>query len=311
LFALASADYSHLDNSTFVSDLIISLGQAIMQRMDYTEADLMSLLRSPKAAVVQLATRLLGRLSSLSQPLIEACTQALESFYTRWQTAYQLAELKRQDAKAQLPSLTQGVQSLIWALVQHQQFPARLIALLTSQDKREREFQLYTLTALLSLSQLSDKTVLQALDTLTQADVLQVSTLANQLLAKFGQVNKLQWQRLLAQPEILLTDNFKQVLSQAASESAYQAQVLPLLIAKQDLATLSNIAQDPQYSDSIRLGAIEGLARIVTPDAQAALQNIKAQANDQDIAKAAYRALRRLQRSQAKPKSTTLAGVNA
>ena len=195
--------------------------------------------------------------------------------------------------------------------MQHQQYPARVIALLTSQDKREREFQLYTLTALLSLPQLSDKTVLQALDTLTQADVLQVSTLANQLLAKFGQVNKLQWQRLLAQPEILLTDNFKQVLSQAASESAYQAQVLPLLIAKQDLATLSNIAQDPQYSDSIRLGAIEGLARIVTPDAQAALQTIKAQANDQDIAKAAYRALRRLQRSQAKPKSTTLAGVNA
>jgi ParB family chromosome partitioning protein len=315
LFELASADYSHLEKiggfETAVSELIISLGQAIMQRTDYTEADLMSLLRSPKAAVVQLATRLLGRLSSLSQPLIEACTQALESFYTRWQTAYQLAKLKRQDAKAQLPSLAQGVQSLIWALVQHQQYPARLIALLTSQDKREREFQLYTLTALLSLPQLSDKTVLQALDTLTQADVLQVSTLANQLLAKFGQVDKLQWQRLLAQPEILLADNFKQVLSQAASESAYQAQVLPLLIAKQDLATLSNIAQDPQYSDSIRLGAIEGLARIVTPDAQAALQTIKAQANDQDIAKAAYRALRRLQRSQAKPKSTTLAGVNA
>ncbi len=76
--------------------------------------------------------------------------------------------------------------------MQHQQYPARLIALLTSQDKREREFQLYTLTALLSLPQLSDKTVLQALDTLTQADVLQVSTLANQLLAKFGQVDKLQ-----------------------------------------------------------------------------------------------------------------------
>ena len=311
LFALASADYSHLDNSTFVSDLIISLGQAIMQRTDYTEADLISLIRSNKAAVVQLATRLLGRLSSLSQPLIDASTQALENFYTRWQTTYQLAELKRQDAKAQLPTLAQGVQSLIWALVQHQQFSTRIIALLNSQDKREREFQLYTLTALLSLPQLSDKYVLQALDALTQANVLQVSTLANQLLAKFGQVDKLQWQRLLAQPEILLADNFKQVLSQAASESAHQAQVLPLLIAKQDLATLSNIAQDSQYSDSIRLGAIEGLARIITPDAQAALQNIKAQANDQDIAKAAYRALRRLQRSQVKPKSTPVAGVSA
>jgi ParB family chromosome partitioning protein len=316
LFELASADYSHLDNTStftkFVSDLIISLGQALMQRADYTEADLLSLLRSNKAAVVQLATRLLGRLPSLSSPLIEACTQALESFYARWQNAYQLAELKRQDAQAQLPELAQGVQALIWVLVQHQQFPARILALLHSQAKRERELQLYILTALLSLPQLSDKAVLQALDTLTQADVLQVSTLANQLLAKFGQVDKLQWQRLLAQPEILLADNFKQVLSQAASDSAYQAQVLPLLIAKQDLATLSNIAQDRQYSDSIRLGVIEGLARIVTPAAQAALQHIKAQADDQDIAKAAYRALRRLQRSQAKPKSiTTVAGVNA
>ena len=211
-----------------------------------------------------------------------------------------------------MPELAQGVQALLWVLVQHQQFPARIIALLHSPAKREREFQLHTLTVLLSLPQLSNQAVLQALDTFTQADVLQVSTLANQLLAKFGQVAKLQWQRLLAQPEILLADNFQAVLSQAASESAYQAQVLPLLIAKQDLATLSKIAQDPQYSDSIRLGAIEGLARIVTPAAQAALQHIKAQADDQDMAKAAYRALRRLQRSQAKPKSTTtVAGVNA
>jgi ParB family chromosome partitioning protein len=316
LFELASADYSHLDKistfANFVNELIISLGQALMQRSDYAETDLISLVRSNKAAVVQLATRLLGRLPNVSSALIDACIQALENYYARWQTAYQLAELKRQDAQAQLPELVQGMQALIWFLVQQQQFSTRIVALLNSQTKQERDLQLYTLNALLALSHLENQVVLATLDKLTHADILQVSTLANQLLAKFGKLDKLQWQRLLAQPEVLLADNFKPVLSQAASESAYQAQVLPLLIAKQDLTTLARIAQDTQYSDSIRLGAIEGLARIVTPAAQAALQNIKAQANDQDIAKAAYRALRRLQRSQAKPNSTTtVAGVSA
>jgi ParB family chromosome partitioning protein len=89
--------------------------------------------------------------------------------------------------------------------------------------------------------------------------------------------------------------------------AAHQAQVLPLLIAKQEVPTLVQIANDQQQQEALRLGAIEGLARIMTAEAETALQTIKEAANDADISKAAYRALRRWQRSQAK--ATT--GVSA
>ena len=97
-----------------------------------------------------------------------------------------------------------------------------------------------------------------------------------------------------------MQDRFAKALSVAAASPAHQAQVLPLLIAKQEVTSLAQIANDPHQQETLRLGAIEGLARMITPAAEAALQQIKAAAKDEDISKAAYRALRRWQRSQAK-----------
>lgn len=140
----------------------------------------MSLLRSPKAAVCAIGNALTRALKQPVSALDWSLHTSLRDTYT---LANRLSISETQTPRCQSPitKLSARRTKLNLSVVQHQQYPARLIALLTSQDKREREFQLYTLTALLSLPQLSDKTVLQALDTLTQADVLQVSTLANRL----------------------------------------------------------------------------------------------------------------------------------
>ena len=93
-----------------------------------------------------------------------------------------------------------------------------------------------------------------------------------------------------------------------------QAHVLPQLIAVQDVLTLQQIAQDTQLTDHVRLGAIEGLAKIPTTAAQQALQQLSRglAPADEDLQSAAYRALRRLGRWMDKQKtksSTTGASV--
>lgn len=301
LLELMASDYSHQDDDSRAS-IIAQLGQGLLKRNDYSLDELQNLLAANKPEVVEFVTRLIGRMDEISQALASHLEQALETYFTHWQTAYQNLEQKPDHAEQQLTerALAKTLDQLLWTLVQHKLQPVRLLQLLTTERKSERNFQVQILTALLANDTMSEQSLLDALSRLQTSPSLQVSTLANQLLAKHQPEAKLNWQRLLAQPEALLHDHFAATLSSAAATAAHQAQVLPLLIAKHEVNTLAQIAHDPQQQEALRLGAIEGLARIITPEAASALQAIKDAASDADISKAAYRALRRWQRSQAK-----------
>lgn len=299
LLILIGADYSHQNTET---NMIVQLGQGLLNRSDYQVAELENLLAANKPELIELVARLIGRMDTLSKVLASKLEQALATYFVRWQIAYQRLEQKPDDNERQQTeaALTKALAQLLWTLVQHHLQPARLLQLLSTENKTERCFQVQILTALLVVEQITEKPLLAALVDLQNSPVLAVSSLANQLLAKHQPQVKLDWQRLLAQPETLLQDSFAKILSEAAATIAHQAQVLPLLITKQEVASLAQIANDPQQQETLRLGAIEGLARMVTPEAEIALQQVKAAAKDADISKAAYRALRRWQRSQAK-----------
>lgn len=301
LLELLGQDYAP-DDPSYAQFIVNSLGQGLLSRDDYSVDELQNLLAANKPEVVELVARLMGRMDKVSKALAASLEQALENYFARWQTAYQRLEQKPDDYERQQTekALTKTLEQLLWTLVQQHLQPARLLQLLTTENKAERTFQVQILTALLAVDTVNEKPLLEALSSLQTSPVVQVSTLANQLLAKYQPKAKLDWQRLLAQPEALMQDSFAKTLSEAAGSAAHQAQVLPLLIAKQEVKTLAQIANDKQQQEALRLGAIEGLARIVTPEAEAALQQIKEAANDADISKAAYRALRRWQRSQAK-----------
>ncbi|WP_298609700.1 HEAT repeat domain-containing protein [uncultured Thiothrix sp.] len=301
LLALLGKDYVP-DDPAYAHYIVAGLGQGLLKRSDYQTDELQALLAAQKPEVVEWVARLIGRMDKLTKTLATSLEQALETYFARWQTAYQRLEQKPDDPVRQETetTLVQTLDQLLWTLVQQNLQPAHLLQLLTTAQKAERHFQIQILTAFLALDKLSDKSVLEALSNLQSSPVLQVSTLANQLLAKHQPKAKVDWQRLLAQPEALLQDHFAKTLAEAAATAAHQAQVLPVLIAKQEVPTLAQIANDPQQQEALRLGAIEGLARIITPEAETALQQIKQAANDADISKAAYRALRRWQRSQAK-----------
>lgn len=301
LLELLGNDYVPQDPS-YAQYIVNSLGQGLLKRTDYSAEQLQTLLAANQPAVVEWGARLVGRMDKLAKTLATSLEQALESYFARWQTAYQRLEQKPDDDERQTTeqALSKTIEQLLWTLVQQHLQPARLLQLLSTEHKAERAFQVQILTALLAVDKVTEQPLLAALASLQSSPVLQVSTLANQLLAQYQPTAKVDWQRLLAQPDALLQGQFAQTLSAAAASAAHQAQVLPVLIAKQEVSTLAHIANDKQQQEVLRLGAIEGLARIVTAEAEAALQQIKQAANDADVSKAAYRALRRWQRSQAK-----------
>lgn len=86
------------------------------------------------------------------------------------------------------------------------------------------------------------------------------------------------------------------VLRDAAQQAHAQGAVLPHLIAQGDAAGLATVATDADQDLTVRVGAIEALARIATEPAQAALIEVGKSATDDALQKSAWRALRRAKR---------------
>ena len=88
------------------------------------------------------------------------------------------------------------------------------------------------------------------------------------------------------------------MLRGALGELHYQGVALPHLIALADIEGLAAVAENASLPEATRLGAIEGLAKI--PKAAAEVKLLIVARNDkeeEELRKAAWRALRRLKRS--------------
>lgn len=75
---------------------------------------------------------------------------------------------------------------------------------------------------------------------------------------------------------------------------------LPQLISHGDWQALLKVANDTHAEEALRVSAIEGLASIDEVQIDSALSKLTQEGGDEDINKAAYRALRRRQRAKAK-----------
>lgn len=296
LLMLLGADYA-LDDEDGLAELLRQLGDSLLKRDDCSAAELSKALQSENAVVVSIVARLLIRMKSLTKPVQQGLQATIERFYQRWQ-AQRLQFKKEQDWKGELERTQQVVQQLLWSGVQQGVESPVVTQLLNTQDKQERVFQLHILNALLARDGLYDTTMVGQLTALLQSPVHKVSELACQLLARDGDKTALNWENFLSQPEQLLGEQFTSALQTAAADSAHQAQALPVLISQGDTATLHAIAADAKQQESLRVGAIEGLARILTDAAGHALSDVHKNSADKDVAKAAYRALRRQQRGQ-------------
>ncbi|PJB38675.1 MAG: hypothetical protein CO108_18585, partial [Deltaproteobacteria bacterium CG_4_9_14_3_um_filter_63_12] len=87
-------------------------------------------------------------------------------------------------------------------------------------------------------------------------------------------------------------------LRAASSSAHYQGVALPHLIHLADVEGLSKAATDGKLSREAREGAIEGLARIASKDVEKAILAVAtSESEEEDLRKAAWRALRRARRA--------------
>jgi hypothetical protein len=247
-------------------------------------------------------------MQSLTGTVEQGLQDATQRFYQRWLAQRQPFRTEN-DRHGELERTQNVLQQLLWSCVQQGVKSDVVTQLLSTQDKQQRVFQLHILRGLLARDGLYDETMSALLTDLLTSPLHKVSELAAQLLAREGAGGMLDWQDFLTQPEQLHNDRFTSALQQAAAQRTSQAQVLPVLISRQDTVTLQAIAADEQQQESLRTGAIEGLARILNEAAGQALSDIHNNSADQDVARAAYRALRRQQRSRQKAAQSATAGA--
>jgi len=294
LLELLSADFADEDSA---DETIIAIAQALQAHTDLSDSALLDAIQAKHTRVVGIASRLLNRQPKLTKPLSKALSERSADYLSLWEKAYSDAQNGSYSEQEYLQETQSCLLALLATQVVHSIYDDTLLKLLATQEKTQRTFQEKILRELKAKEKISDKDLLSVIESLQQATLPSVRGTADQLMAKHTKTAKdLSWESFLTQPQVLQSGQFTADMQQAASDQAHQAQVLPTLIQQQDSDTLLSIAQDDDVKESLRVGAIEGLACILTEKASKALSDLHKNTKDTDLAKQAYRALRRQQR---------------
>lgn len=321
------------------------LRQALLQRREVTDEQILATLQHSDATLVEIAAHWLAQKTSLNPILSTGLAERLSQSMADWQQLEQQSHLPTATAQTQHDLSVQhtALQALLWSLVVHRQ-PHPAVGLLLGQTDsatqglwskwRTQIQQLFATTPTLDIRTLMSRKIYTPFQqTLLMGMLTQradhstvglpepwldwVSHFAQQQVAELRELAQSVLQQHQSQQQGDLAQLDLQQPEQrlhAMQQLEQQARVLPQLIAVQDVLTLQQIAQDAQLTDHVRLGAIEGLAKIPTTTAQQALQQLSRglAPADEDLQSAAYRALRRLGRWMDKQKtksSTTGASV--
>lgn len=296
LLMLLSTDYAGGEES--INEVLPVLVQALQKHDDLSDNDLMSAVQVKPTSVLSIVCRLLNKQAKLSKALGTSLSERTKEYLHLWKKDSHKSEQEPYYHDERLQATQSCLLALLSTQVLHDVYDETLCELLVSEVKQERIFQGQILQGLNAKNKLKDKAILASLKTLRQSSLSGVRATAEQLLAKHTKsANDLSWQSFVSQPQELLNNQYAADIQAAASNQAHQAQVLPTLIQKEDSKTLYDIACNETLKENLRLGAIEGLACILTNEANEALTNVHKATKDKGLAKQAYRALRRQQRS--------------
>ena len=286
--------------------MLASLRHALLQRETIAEANMVTQLTTNKVVSQAVAVQLLIRQQTLNPTTKETLSTVLQSCYTQWvalQPECLHDQSKSKQQRANFTALQALLQSLLWCNVVHQIPCITLVGILQQSEKAHVVLQEKILTALLSLNQQHLLVAEQrsAIEALLKSPVLILRSLANQVLSQQGDSSNdsvnLAWHYLVSKPQSITGDAFINAIQQAAASDAEQALALPLLIARGDSKTLITIANNQHYEETTRIGAIEALGRLADQQIEEKLNTISKDDSDEDISRAAYRALRRSQRT--------------
>jgi ParB family chromosome partitioning protein len=131
-----------------------------------------------------------------------------------------------------------------------------------------------------------------AADAVARADPGRGAALAAKLLS-----DRVTFNRVAAREGERIADT----LRGAAGQVHYQGVAVPRLSAGGDVPALAAVAGNKSASEETRLGALEGLAAMASPAAEAELECLgRAEGEPKELRKAAWRGLRRSRRARQK-----------
>ncbi|OWK47383.1 HEAT repeat domain-containing protein [Fimbriiglobus ruber] len=279
----------------------------LLGRTDIPVKEATAALAEADEGTVRLAARLLGRAGTTAAGAKGKVSDALAKWWTTWQER-RAAVVRDPSRRHTLERATDCLRGLIWAAGRVGAGLDKLVALATERPD-DPLFKPLRLEAVRCLASGTPKAMaLSALETVARGTDPDARTIAADVLARHdapraaGLLEMLSsdlpsFRRLLAAKEVRAAVGF---LQSAAGQVHYQPVALPALIAAKDVATLGAIANDRKKPEATRLGAIEGLGVMAAEPAEAVLVQVgKADGDDEDVRKAAWRALRRSKRARA------------
>lgn len=263
-------------------------------------------------ATVRLAARLLAKATKPTPDMRKAAGEAVGKWWKEWQSRRAKYD-RRLIPLGDVEKAGHCLQTLFWAAKQlgalgdevHEVVAGR------ANDPLAKGVRLDALRTLAGVEKASGNTV-STLEKLTSDTDADVRTLAAGVLARFDpkKAAGLLGGMLTDKPTFarVVGGGVKPegVVKPAAAQPHQQSVALQPLVAAKDVPTLSAVAKDRKATEPARLGAIEGLGFMADETAEKVLVEIgSADGDDEDVRKAAWRALRRSKRRRAKVKSAT------
>jgi ParB family chromosome partitioning protein len=250
------------------------------------------LLNAERLDLVSLVARRLAREKVLDKTLSTAVQPVLTRHYQQWQALQHLKDsgsTQIADLEQKQQQLAGVVSDLVWLATTQAVAQDVVIALLNSRQRDQVPFQTQVLKALLVVDKVATE-VLKAVHDLGQSESVELYGLTQPVLK--------------AHP--LPTSTLQKLTSrisglwQAPISTTVTLTQLPQLISEGDWQTLLKVANDATADETLRISAIEGLVILDNAQIDSALSTLTKDGGDEDINKAAYRALRRRQRAKAK-----------
>lgn len=266
---------------TLDADVRAALKHALLQREDLSDTALHDLLSQPEQHLIELAAQYLAahhqhaQLAGLLDQVIHQTTRLSQT----WQRLESItARSMRQQHEAEHSAIACSLNALWWVV-------ARFAASNSHTD-----------ALIAGLFAPMASTANSYVATVHQWQQIVLTALLSRAVVPHT------WQQTLQGARHVISGELSVWLDQLTPTSSPQGDLyeqLLHLIAQGQHQRLAQIAQDATQIDAIRLGAIEGLGQITHPEIEGLLTHLT-HAQDSDLAKAAFRVLRRYQRRQAR-----------
>jgi ParB family chromosome partitioning protein len=296
-----------LENLPKVSDNYVnSVVEVLLSRTPLPlAAAARSLETSSQERTLRISSKILGRGGEESKQYASSLVNACSRWQLRWIEERSTIADGDRNLYSKMKVLTETYRLMLWSCGRLQTGGEALIA--ASDPKYFAEIRKAALTGLsmglggpegveaLARAVTDADASIRSLASsgLTKLDPERAASLVTQVLDDRTSLN-----RLLSGVD---NEESRRALRSAASTVHHQGVALPHLVSRSDVEGLALALDDASLPEVTRLGAIEALARIASTEAEEVIIKMaKDEALDEDLRKAAWRALRRSKRYRAK-----------